>query len=135
VGAHLATTYHRILKRFGAKTQEFKITHNIGSFFELLNSELKLLLDTISKVGDYGVATCSQMMLHLLEQQGCEHFKTFGSQTFKFPSSEDMPTVSKTVDSVTKIILLNFWAKSGREYARKKVVDRLTKVRSLAFLP
>jgi hypothetical protein len=74
-------------------------------------------------------------MLHLLEQQGCEHFETFGSRTFEFLSSEDMPAVSKTIDSITKIILRNFWAKSGREYARKMFVDRLTKVRSLAFLP
>jgi hypothetical protein len=134
-GAHLATAYRRILERFGAKAQEFKITNNIGSFVEWLNNELNLLPDIISKVRDYGVATCSQTMPHLLEQQGCEHFKTFGSRAFEFPSSEDMPAVSKTVDSITKIILRNFWAKSGREHARKKVVDRLTKVRSLAFLP
>jgi tRNA C32,U32 (ribose-2'-O)-methylase TrmJ len=69
--AHLATTYRRVLKRFGAETQEFKITDNIGSFIQWLNSELKILSDTMSKVGDYGVATCSQTILHLLEQQGC----------------------------------------------------------------
>jgi hypothetical protein len=28
-----------------------------------------------------------------------------------------MPTASKTVDLITKIILHNFWAKSGQEYA------------------
>jgi hypothetical protein len=28
-----------------------------------------------------------------------------------------MPTMSKTVDLITKIILHNFWAKSGWEYA------------------
>jgi hypothetical protein len=134
VGAYLATAYCRLLERFGAEAQEFKIIDYIGSFVEWLNSELKLLPDTILKVGDYGAATCSQTMLHLLEQQGCKHFKTFGSRTFEFPSSEDMPVMSKTVDSITKIILRNFWAKSGREYARKKVVDRLTKIRSLAFL-
>jgi hypothetical protein len=95
---------------------------------EWLHSELKLLPDTISKVGDYGVATCSQTLLHLLEQQGCEHFRTFGSHNFDFPTSEEMLALSKTVDQITKIILRNFWAKSGREHARKKVVDRLTKV-------
>jgi hypothetical protein len=83
-----------------------------------MNNELKLLPDTISKVGDYGAVTCSQIIFHLLEQQGYEHFKTFGSRSFEFPSSEDMPTASKTVDLITKIILCNFWAKSGREYAR-----------------
>jgi hypothetical protein len=133
--AHLATTYRRVLKRFGAETQEFKITDNIGSFIQWLNSELKILSDTMSKVGDYGVATCSQTILHLLEQQGCENFKTFGSRHFEFPSSEDMPAMSKTVDLIMKIILYNFWAKSGREYARKKVVDRLTKVGSVVSLP
>jgi hypothetical protein len=46
-----------------------------------------------------------------------------------------MAAVSKIGDSITKIILHNFWAKSGREYVRKKVIDRLTKVRSLAFRP
>jgi hypothetical protein len=116
-GAYLATAYHRVLERFGAETQEFKVTDNIGSFVQWLNSELKLLLDTMSKVGDYGAVTCSQTILHLLEQQGCEHFKTFRSQNFEFPSSEDMPTASNTVDLITKIILHNFWAKSGREYA------------------
>jgi hypothetical protein len=67
-GAHLATAYRRVLECFGAETQEFKITDNIGSFVQWLNSELKLLLDTMSKVGDYGAATCSQTILHLLEQ-------------------------------------------------------------------
>jgi hypothetical protein len=119
-GAHLATTYRRVLEHFAAEAQEFKITDNIGSFVEWLNNELKLFPDTISKVGDYGAVTCSQTMLHLLEQQGCEHFKTFGSRTFEFSSSEDMPAMSKTVDSNTKMILCNFWAKSGREYARKR---------------
>jgi hypothetical protein len=93
------------------------------------------LSDTMSKVRDYGEATCSQTILHLLEQQGCEHFKTFGSQNFEFPSSEDMPTASKTVDLITKIILRNFWAKTSREYARKKAVDRLTKVGSFVSPP
>jgi hypothetical protein len=44
-----------------------------------------------------------------------------------------MPTARKPVDLITKIVLRNFWAKSGWEYARQKVVDRLTKVRS--FVP
>jgi hypothetical protein len=69
------------------------------------------------------------MLLHLLEQQGCEHFKAFGRRNFEFPSSEDVPAPSKIVDWITKIILRNFWAKSGREHSRKKVVDRLAKVR------
>jgi hypothetical protein len=89
----------------------------------------------MSKVGDYGAATCSQTILHLLEHQGCEHFKTFGSRSFEFPCFEDMPSTSKTVDLITKIILRNFWAKSGREYAQKKDVDRLTKVGSFVSLP
>jgi hypothetical protein len=71
---------------------------NISSFVQWLNSGLKLLPDTMSKVGDYGAATCSQTLLHLLEQQGCEHFKTFGSRNFEFPSSEDVPAPRKTVD-------------------------------------
>jgi hypothetical protein len=107
-GAHFSTAYRRVLECFGAETQEFKIIDNIGSFVQCLNSELKLLLDTMSKVGDYGAATCSQTILHLLEQQGCKHFKGFGSRRFKFPSSEDMPAPSKTVDLITNIILCNF---------------------------
>jgi hypothetical protein len=69
-GAYLATAYRRALESFGAETQEFKITNNISSFVQCLLSELKLLLDTMSKVGDYGAATCSETLLHLLEQQG-----------------------------------------------------------------
>jgi chromosome segregation ATPase len=69
-GAYLATAYRRALESFGAETQEFKITNNISSFVQWLLSELKLLLDTMSKVGDYGAATCSETLLHLLEQQG-----------------------------------------------------------------
>jgi hypothetical protein len=118
-GAHLAMAYRCVLEHFCAETQEFKITDNIGSSVQWLNSKLKLLSDTMSKVGDYGAVTCSQTILHLLEQQGCQHFKTFGSRNFEFPSSEDISTTSKTVDLITKIILRNFWAKSGREYARK----------------
>jgi hypothetical protein len=53
-GAHLATAYRRVLKCFGAETQEFKITYNIGSFVQWLNNELKLLPDTMSKVGLWG---------------------------------------------------------------------------------
>jgi hypothetical protein len=120
-GAYLATAYRRALESFGAKTQDFKITDNISSFVEWLHSELKLLPDTMSKVGDYGAATCSKMLLHLLEQQGCEHFKAFGSWSFEFPSSEDVPAPSKAVDLITKIILRNFWAKSGREHSRKRL--------------
>jgi hypothetical protein len=128
-GAHLATTYRHVLERYGAETQEFKITDNIASYCLWMNSELKLLPDIMSKVGDYGVVTWSEAIFQLLERQGCELFKTFGAQGFEFTSSEDMPAPIKTVDLITKIILCNFWMNSGREYARKKAVDRLTKVR------
>jgi hypothetical protein len=79
-GAYLATTYRRALESFSAETQDFKITNNILSFVEWLHSELKLLPNTMSKVGDYGAATCSEMLLHFLEQQGSEHFKAIGSR-------------------------------------------------------
>jgi hypothetical protein len=105
---------HGLTSHPGAETQDFRITDNISSFVEWLHSELKLLPDTMSKVGENGVATCSKMLLHLLKQQGCEHFKAFGSWNFEFPSSEDVPVPSKTVDLITKIILRNFWAKSER---------------------
>jgi hypothetical protein len=99
-----------------------------------MNSELKLLPDTISKVGDYGTATCSQTILQLLEQQGCEHFKAFGARGFEFPSPDEMLAPSKTAKLITKIILRNIWMKIGREHARKKAVEHLTKVRLLTFL-
>jgi hypothetical protein len=127
-GAYLATEYRRALESFGAEAQDFKITDNISSFVEWLHSELKLLPDTMSKIGDYGAATCSEMLLNLLERQGCDHFKAFGSRGFAFPSPDDAPAPSKTVDLINKIILRNFWAKSGRAHARKKAVDRLAKV-------
>jgi hypothetical protein len=127
-GAYLATEYRRALESFGAEAQDFKITDNISSFVEWLHSELKLLPDTMSKIWDYGAATCSEMLLNLLERQGCEHFKAFGSRGFAFPSPDDAPAPSKTVDLINKIILRNFWAKSGRAHARKKAVDRLAKV-------
>jgi hypothetical protein len=132
-GAHLDTTYRRVLERFGAEAQEFKITNNIGSYCQWTNSKLKLLPDTISKDGDYGAATCSETILQLLEQQGCEHFKAFGTRGFKFPSLDEMPAPSKTAELITKIILRNFWVKTGREHARKKAVERLTKVRLLTL--
>jgi hypothetical protein len=87
----------------------------------------------MSKVGDYGAATCSETLLHLLEQQGCEHFRTFGSRSFEFPTAEEMPAPSKIVDQITKIILRNFWTWSGREHTRKKAMDRLTKVTSFGL--
>jgi hypothetical protein len=123
-GAYLATEYRRALESFGA---------GLLSFVEWLHSELKLLPDTMSKIGDYGAATCSEMLLNLLERQGCEHFKAFGSRGFAFPSPDDAPAPSKTVDLINKIILRNFWAKSGRAHARKKVVDRLAKVGLLVY--
>jgi hypothetical protein len=132
-GAYLATEYHRALESFGAKAQDFKITDNISSFVEWLHSELKLLPDTMSKIGDYGAATCSEMLLNLLERQGCEHFKGFGSRGFAFPSPDDAPAPSKTVDLINKIILRKFWAKSGRAHVRKKAVDRLVKVGLLVY--
>jgi uncharacterized phage infection (PIP) family protein YhgE len=94
-GAHLASAYHRVLERFGAEAQEFKITDNIGSYCQWMNSGLKLLPDTISKVGDYGAATCSQAMFQLLEQQGCEHCKAFGARSFEFSSPDEMPARAK----------------------------------------
>jgi hypothetical protein len=133
-GAHLATAYRHALERYGAETQEFKITYNIASYCLWMNNEFKLLHDTMSNVGAYGAATCSEAIFHLLERQGCEHFKTFGARGFEFPSSEDMPAPSKIVDLITKIVLRNFWMKSGREYARKKVVDCLTKIRPSSCL-
>jgi hypothetical protein len=133
-GAYLATAYRCALESFGAEAQDFKIIDNISSFVEWLHSELKLLLDTMSKVGDYGAATCSEMLLHLLEQQGCDHFRAFGSQGFEFPSPDDVPAPSKIVELINKIILRNFWAKSGRAHSRKKAVDRLAKVRPFGLL-
>jgi hypothetical protein len=127
-GAYLAIEYRRALESFGAEAQDFKITDNISSFVEWLHSELKLLPDTMSKIGDYGAATCSEMLLYLLERQGCDHFKAFGSRGFVFPSPDEVPAPSKTVELINKIILRNFWAKSGRAHARKKAVDRLAKV-------
>jgi hypothetical protein len=129
MGAYLATAHRRALESFGAETQDFKITDNISSFMEWLHSKLKILPDTMRKVRDYGAATFFEMLLHLLEQQGCKHFKAFGSRNFEFPSSEDVPASSNIVDLTTKIILRNFWAKRGREQSREKVVDRLVKVR------
>jgi DNA repair exonuclease SbcCD ATPase subunit len=73
--AYLATEYRRALESFGDEVQDFKITDNISSFVEWLHSELKLLPDTMSKIGDYGAATYSEMLLYLLERQGCDHFK------------------------------------------------------------
>jgi hypothetical protein len=116
------------LESFGAEAQDFKITDNISSFVEWLHSELKPLPNTMSKIGDYGAATCSEMLLHLLERQGCDHFRAFGSRGFAFPSPDEMPAPSKIVELINKIILCNFWAKSGRAHARKKAVDRLAKV-------
>jgi hypothetical protein len=101
------------LESFGAEAQDFKITDNISSFVEWLHSELKLLRDTMSKIGDYDAATCSKMLLYLLERQGCDHFKAFGSRIFVFPSPDEVPAPRKMVKLINKIILRNFWAKSG----------------------
>jgi chaperonin cofactor prefoldin len=133
-GAHLASAYRRVLERFGAEAQEFKITDNIRSYCQWMNSELKLLPDTISKAGDYGVATCSQTIFQLLEKQGCEHFKAFDARGFEFPPPDDMPAPSKTAKLITKIVLRNFLVKSDREHARKKALERLTKVTSLILV-
>jgi hypothetical protein len=133
-GAYLTTEYRRALESFGAEAQDFKITDNISSFVEWLHSELKLLPNTMSKIGDYGEATCSEMLLYLLEQQGCDHFRAFGSRGFVFPSPDDVPTPSKKVELINKIILRNFWAKSGRAHSRKNAVDRLAKVSLFGLL-
>jgi hypothetical protein len=101
-----------LLKALVLKPRTSKVTDNISSFVEWLHSKLKLLPDTMSKIGDYEAATCSEMLLHLLEQQGCDHFKAFESRSFEFPTPEDVPVPSKTVDLINKIILRNFWAKS-----------------------
>jgi hypothetical protein len=59
----------------------------------------------MSKIGDYGAATCSEMLMHLLEQQGRDHFKAFGNRSFEFPTPEDVPAPRKTVELINKIIL------------------------------
>jgi hypothetical protein len=45
-----------------------------------------------------------------------------------------LPAASKIVDTITKIVLRNFWVKSGCEHAWKKAVDRLAKVRPFIAL-
>jgi hypothetical protein len=79
--------------------------------------ELKVLPNTMSKVGDYGVATSTESILQLLETRGCDHFKAFGTRGFEFPSSVETPAPSKAVDAITKIILRKLWAESDREHA------------------
>jgi chromosome segregation ATPase len=59
--AYLAIEYRRALESFGAEAQDFKITDNISSFVEWLHRELKLLPDNMSKIGDYGAVTYSEM--------------------------------------------------------------------------
>jgi hypothetical protein len=86
-----------------------------------MNSELKLLPNTMPKIGDYGAATSSEAIFHLLEERGCEHFKAFGTRGFVFPSSDALPAPSKNVDTITTIVLCNFWVKSGHEHAQKKL--------------
>jgi hypothetical protein len=88
----------------------------------------------MSKNGDYGAATCSEMLLHLLERQGCDHFNAFRSRSFEFPSPDETPAPSKTVELINKIVLRNFWAKIGRAHTRKKAVDRLAKVNLFGLL-
>jgi hypothetical protein len=89
--------------------------------------------DTMSKIGDYGAATCSEMLLIFSSDRAVIISKLL-SRGFAFPSLDDVPDPSKTVDLINKIILRNFWAKSGRAHARKKAVDRLAKVGLFGFL-
>jgi hypothetical protein len=131
-GVHLPHTYRRVLERYGAKTRTFRVTDNIASYYTWMNDELKVLPHTMSKVGDYGATTSSEAIFQLLEVHGCDHFKAFGTHGFEFPSSGEMPAPSKTVDTITKIVLRKFWAESGREHMRKKAVDHLAKVLSLS---
>jgi hypothetical protein len=97
-----------VLERYGAETQDFKVNDNIATYYLWMNSELKLLPDTMSNIGDYGVVTSSEAIFHLLEERGCEHFKAFGTHGFEFPSSDTLPAASKIVDTITKIVLRNF---------------------------
>jgi hypothetical protein len=119
--AYLVTEYRRALESFGAEAQDFKITDNISSFVEWLHSELKLLPDTMSKIGDYGAATCSEMLLYLLERQGCGHFKAFGSRSFVFPSPDEVPAPSKTVELINKIIHVTFGLRVGERTLERKL--------------
>jgi hypothetical protein len=115
------TEYRRALESFGAEAQDFKITDNISSFVEWLHRELKLLPDTMSKIGDYGAATCSEMLLYLLERQGCDHFKAFGSRSFVFPSPDEVPAPSKTVELINKIIHVTFGLRVGERTLERKL--------------
>jgi hypothetical protein len=98
-----------------------------------MNTESKLLPDTMSKIGDYGAAISIEAILHLLEELNCDNSKIFGTRRFEFPLSEDLPAPRKMVESITKIALRNFWAKSGQEHARKKAADRLAKVCTISL--
>jgi hypothetical protein len=100
-----------VLEQYVAETQTFRITDNIASYYTWMNNELKLLPDTMSKIGDYGMAMISEAIFHLLDAHSCEHFKAFKTRKFEFPSSEEFPSPSKTVDTITKIVLRKFWAK------------------------
>jgi chromosome segregation ATPase len=59
-GVHLAHTYRRVLERYGAETQTFRVTDNIARYYTWMNDELKVLSDSMSKVGDYRAVTSSE---------------------------------------------------------------------------
>jgi hypothetical protein len=76
----------------------FRVKDNIVNFYTWMNTELKLLPETMSNVEDYGATIRFEAILHLLEERGCDHFKAFGTHGFEFPSSEDLPAPGKIIN-------------------------------------
>lgn len=94
---------------------------------------MKFLQGILSKVGVYGAATSVETLLHLMEREGCDHFKKLGSRSYKFPKHSDVAAPSQNVDAASKLYVKEYWMKSGREGASKKASDRLAKVISDSY--
>lgn len=133
-GLHLNRQYQDGLNQFAAEPQPFPSTGDTNKFFQWLEDELKFLPGILSKVGDYGAATSVETLLHLMECEGCDHFKKLGSRSYEFLTHSDIPSPSQNVGVVSKIFFKEYWMKSGREGARKKAVDRLAQVFSILIL-
>ncbi|CAL5026711.1 unnamed protein product [Urochloa decumbens] len=127
-GLHAYSSCRAALQRFGAEPQEMPREMTRERFFHWLDTEFKMLPGIMDRVGDYAASVCTDALLRLLSDCGCEHLKKLGGRGFVFPSAEGLPAATNVCEAVKKIFLSRFWVAHGREAARKTAHDRLTRV-------
>ncbi|CAN6327580.1 unnamed protein product [Urochloa humidicola] len=119
--------YREALQQFGAEPQDVPREMTVDRLFHWLDTEFRMLPETLSRAGDYGASVSSGSLLQMLECLGCEHFMRLGTQNYNFPTAEQLANESATCTKVKNLFLRKFWVRTGRAIAKGQAAERLGK--------